>query len=67
MQKIIDTRRTYKSTIQDNPIEVLNTTKLIMHNPERTKHAYASLTESLHQILTMRQQVSYALKSHVGP
>ena len=67
MQNRIENFPTYQSTIQDNPIEVLNTTKLIMHNPERTKHAYASLTESLHQILTMRQQVSYALKSHVGP
>ena len=55
MQNRIENFPTYQSTIQDNPIELLKTIKVIMHDPERTKYPYVSLTEALHRILKMKQ------------
>ena len=40
----IDSSLTYQSNIQDNTILLLNTIKVIMHDPDRTKYAYVSLT-----------------------
>ena len=55
MQNRIENFPTYQSTIQDNAIELLKTVKLIMHDPERIKYPYVSLTEALHRILKMKQ------------
>ena len=81
MQNIIETSPTHQSTIQESPIELLNTTELIMHNPEITKYYCALLTEALHRILNMKKhekenliyytnglkQASGIFKYHVGP
>ena len=40
MNNRIETRPTYHSTIQDNPIELSNTIKLIIHYPQRTNYPY---------------------------
>ena len=39
-QNRIETHPAYPSTIQDNSIELLRNTKVIIHDPERTKYAY---------------------------
>ena len=44
MKKRIDSSLTYQSNIQDNTIALLNTIKVIMHDQERNKYAYVSLT-----------------------
>ena len=64
MQNIIETSPTHQSTIQESPIELLNTTELIMHNPEITKYYCALLTEALHRILNKKQHEKDKLIKH---
>ena len=42
MQNGIETYTTYHPSIQYNPIELSNTTKVIMNDPDITKYPYAS-------------------------
>ena len=80
MQHHIKEHPDFESTIQNDPIELLKTIKIVMHDPIRAKHPYASLTEALMRTLNIKQleheslidymkrfkQSRDVLKSHIG-
>lgn len=47
LQNAIETCIDFKTTIQDDPIKLLKTIKIVMHKPERSKYPYTSITEAL--------------------
>ena len=70
----------YESKIRDDPIELLQAIKLLMHDPERARYPYASLTEAMGRMINIKQgeeeslidytkrfkQARDIFKSHVG-
>lgn len=56
MQNRLETHVNYETKIRDDPVELLKTIKIIMHDPERTRYPYASLTKALSRIINMKQQ-----------
>ena len=69
-----------RSKIQDDPIELLEKIKVLMHDPIRAKYPFASLTEAIMRMLNIKQfeneglldyvkrfkQSRDIMKSHVG-
>ena len=80
MQHCIEEHPDFESTIQNDPIELLEAIKIVMHDPIRAKYPYASLTEALMRTLNIKQlehkslidymkrfkQSRDVLKSHIG-
>ena len=80
MQNCIEEHPEYESTIRDNPIELLIKIKMLMHDPLWAKYPFASLTESINRVMTLKQlehknllnytkrfkQSHDILKSHAG-
>ena len=80
MQNQVEEHPEFETTIRDDPIELLNKIKMLMHNPIRAKYPYASLTEAISRILNLKQSENEGLldydkrfkesrdimKSHVG-
>ena len=56
LQNAIKTRVDFKTTIQDDPIKLLKTIKIVMHKPERSKYPYTSITEALWRVINMKQK-----------
>ena len=70
----------YESKIRNDPIELLKIIKVLMHDPERAKYPYASLTEAMTRVINIKQyekeslldyskrfkQVNDIFISHVG-
>ena len=52
----------YETTIRDNPIELLKTVSVLMHDTVRAKYPYASLYDALMCLFNMRQQEQEHLK-----
>jgi hypothetical protein len=55
MQNRIEEHPDFESTIRDDPIELLEKIKVLMHDPIRAKHHYASLTEALIRLMNIKQ------------
>jgi hypothetical protein len=56
MQNWIEEHPDYVMTrIRDNPIELLNKIKVLMHDPIRAKYPFASLTEAMIRMLNIKQ------------
>ena len=53
IQNNIETRMDFESTICDDPIALLKTIKVVMHEPERNKYAYAPITDTYKRLLNM--------------
>jgi hypothetical protein len=80
MQNRIEEHPDYENTIQDDPIELLEKFKVLMHDPIRAKYPFASLTEALIKLMNIKQleyeglldyvkrfkQFRDITKSHVG-
>jgi hypothetical protein len=47
MQNQIEEHPDYETMLQDDPIELLNKIKVLMHDPIRAKYPFASLTEAM--------------------
>ena len=76
----IETHVDYVDKIRDDPISLLRTINVLMHDPVRAKYPYASLTEVMSRLVTMKQyenenlleytkrfkQAKEIMKSHVG-
>ena len=45
----------YQVKIKNDPIELLKVIKILMHDPERAKYPYASLTEAITRIINIKQ------------
>jgi hypothetical protein len=80
IQNRIEEHPEFETTIPDDPIELLNKIKVLMHDPIRTKYPFASLTEAIGRRLNLKQSekeglLEYAkrfkesrdiMKSHIG-
>jgi adenosyl cobinamide kinase/adenosyl cobinamide phosphate guanylyltransferase len=80
MQNRIEDHPDFESAIRDDPIELLEKIKVLMHDPIRVKYPYASLTEALIRLMNIKQfeqeqlldyikrfkQFRDITKSHVG-
>jgi hypothetical protein len=55
MQNWIEEHPDYESMIRDNPIELLDKIKVLMHDPIRAKYPFASLTEAMIRMLNIKQ------------
>ncbi len=72
MQNRIEEHPNFDTTIWDDPIELLNKMKVLMHDPKRAKYPFASLTEAISRMLNLKQSENEGLlatsrdsKSHV--
>jgi len=80
IQSRVEDHPDFESRIRDNPIELLKTIRVLMHDMVRARYPYASLFDALSRLLTLRQQENEHLnefikrfkqgrdifKSHVG-
>jgi hypothetical protein len=55
MQNCIEEHPDYKTTIRDDPIELLTKIKVLMHDPIQAKYPFASLTEAMIRMLNIKQ------------
>ena len=58
---MIETNLEYKAKMQDNSIELLKSIKILIHEPERSKHPFVSITEVLKHIVNMKQKYNNIL------
>ena len=65
MQNRIEEHPDYKTTIRDDPIELLTKIKVLMHNPIRAKYPFASLTEAMIRMLNIKQQENEQLLDYI--
>jgi hypothetical protein len=61
MQNQVEEHPTFETTIHDDPIELLNKIKVLMHNPIRAKYPFASLTKAISRILNLKQSENEGL------
>ena len=80
IQNRIEEHPDYETVIRDDPIELLKTIKVLMHETARARYPYASVTDAFTRLLNMKQmehenlldyvkrfkQNRDVLKSHVG-
>jgi hypothetical protein len=80
MQNRIKEHPDFESNIRDDPIELLEKIRVLMHDPIRAKYPYASLIEALIRLMNIKQfeqeqlldyikrfkQFHHITKSHVG-
>jgi hypothetical protein len=55
----------YENTIRDDPIELLNKIKILMHDLIRAKYPFASLTETMIRMLNIKQGENEGLLDYV--
>ncbi len=65
MQNRIEEHPNFEAMIRDNPIELLNKIKVLMHDPIRAKYPYASLTEAISRMLNLKQSKNEGLLDYV--
>jgi hypothetical protein len=55
----------FEITIRDNPIELLNKIKVLMHDPIRAKYPFTLLTEAISRMLNLKQSENEGLLDYV--
>jgi hypothetical protein len=65
MQNRIEEHPDFETTIRDDPIELLNKIKVLMHDPIRAKYPYASLTEAMSRMLNLKKNENEGLLDYV--
>jgi hypothetical protein len=65
MQNRVEEHPKFEATIRDDPIELLNKIKVLMHDPIRAKYPFASLTEAISRMLNLKQSENEGLLDHV--
>ena len=65
MQNRIEESTDFETKIRDNPIELLKTIKIVMHDPARAKYPYASLSKHFVDLVNMRQNENESLIDYV--
>jgi hypothetical protein len=65
MYNRIEEHPEFKSVIHDDPIELLNKIKVLMHNPIRAKYPFVSLTKSISRMLNLKQNENEGLLDYV--
>jgi hypothetical protein len=65
MQNRIEEHPGFETTIRDDPIELLNKIKVLMHNLVRAKYPYASLTKAISRMLNLKQSKNEGLLDYI--
>jgi hypothetical protein len=65
MRNRIEEHPEFETTIRDDPIELLNKIKVLMHDPIRAKYTFASLTEAISRMLNLKQSENEGLLDYV--
>ena len=65
IQSWLEEHSNYETTIRDNPIELLKTVSVLMHDTVRAKYPYASLYDTMMHLCNMRQQEQEHLNDYV--
>jgi hypothetical protein len=61
MQNRIEEHPEFEMTICDDPIELLNKIKVLMHDPIRATYPFGSLTEAISRMLNLKQSENEGL------
>jgi hypothetical protein len=65
MQNQIKEHPKFVSVIRDDPIELLNKIKVLMHDLIRAKHPFASLAKAISRMLNLKQIENEGLLDYV--
>jgi hypothetical protein len=65
MQNWIEEYPEFESVICDDPIELLNKIKVLMHDPIRAKYPFTSLTKAISRMLNFKQSENEGLLDYV--
>jgi hypothetical protein len=65
MQNRVEEHPEFETTIRDDPIELLNKIKVLMHDPIRAKSPFASLTKAISRMLNLKQSENEGLLNYV--
>jgi hypothetical protein len=65
MQNRIEEHPEFETAIHNDPIELLNKIKVLMHDPIRAKIPFVSLTEAISRMLNLKQSENEALLDYV--
>ena len=65
IQSRVEEHPNYETTIRDNPIELLETVSVLMHDTVRAKYPYVSLYDAMMHLFNMRQQEQEHLNDYV--
>ena len=65
MQNRIEEHPGFETKIRDDPIELLERIKVLMHDPIRAKYPFASLTEEMSRMLNLKQNENEGLLDYV--
>ena len=65
MKSRVEEHPSFASTVQDDPIELLKLIQTLMHDPQRAKYPYATLTDSFTRLLNILQAENEELLDYV--
>ncbi|KAL7573431.1 hypothetical protein ACA910_013750 [Epithemia clementina (nom. ined.)] len=65
IQSRVEEHPDYESKIRDNPIELLKTVSVLMHNTVRARYPYASLYDAMMRLFNLKQQENEHLTDYV--
>jgi hypothetical protein len=65
MQNRVEEHSEFETSIRDDPIELLNKIKVLMHNPIRAKYPFASLTKAISRVLNLKQSENKGLLDYI--
>jgi hypothetical protein len=65
MQNWVEEHPEFETIIRDDPIELLNKIKVLMHDPIRAKYPFASLTKAISRMLNLKQSENEGLLDYV--
>jgi hypothetical protein len=65
MHNRIEEHPKFETAICNDPIELLNKIKVLMHDPIRAKYPFASLTEAISRMLNLKQSENEGLLDYV--
>jgi hypothetical protein len=65
MQNRVEEHPEFETTIRNDPIELLNKIKVLMHDPIRAQYTFASLTETISRMLNLKQSENEGLLDYV--
>jgi hypothetical protein len=65
MQNRVEEHHEFETTIRDDPIELLNKIKVLMHDPIRAKYHFASLIKAISRMLNLKQSENEVLLNYV--
>jgi hypothetical protein len=65
MQNPIEEHPEFETVIRQDPIELLNKIKVLMHDPIRAKYPFPSLIESISRMLDLKQGENKGLLDYI--